>query len=267
MKRAAILFALTLILMYSCIRSSDDGIEEVRKEAAEDDQQEVGSCASEGITLTELDSFLLNPGEQLIGRFREKMHVTDELLLFIENRDQQIWMFDHSGELVGIIGGRGRGPEEFTQISGVFVDEKNRIIVTDGRQNLVKIFDLNGELINTFSLFDDEELYISSRDIHVHDDILYLQVAEAEYLAEIHKSRLIARYDLSGAFIDLIGRTDPSIEESNHYLFSTQDTDYYEYFGTMPSHWVLLEEEIDPFLPRQEIIDRTVVPATVRVFF
>lgn len=205
-------------------------------------------------------------------------------MLFVENINQQIWMFDHSGELIEVIGSSGRGPEEFMQISGVFIDGKNRLVVTDETQNLVKIFDINGDLISTFSLFDNEQLFIASRDIFVHDDTLYLQVIEAEFLAEKHKSHLIARYDLSGEFIDLIGRSDPSIEDSNHYLagnhfavdtdedilisslettyrlqmFNTQDPDFYEYFGRMPSHWNLLEEEIDPFLPRQEIIEKTV---------
>jgi|SRR5690625_2273514 len=270
-------FCLILICLVACSGSAEES-----DYGTGTGESEAGDSVE--ISLSHLDSMYLDPGDHLIGRFRERLHVHDEVLLFVENSNQQVWAFDHAGTLKYIIGGRGRGPEEFMNISGVFVDDKERVVITDETQNMVKVFDIDGQFLKSFSLFDHEELFISSRDIHVHDDILYLQIAEAEHLDDLQRSRLIARYDLSGEFIDFIGWYDPSIADSFHYLsghnfavdhendllisnlettyllqiHSTKDSTVYEYFGEIPPFWKAPEEEIDPFWSRQQIMDKTV---------
>jgi hypothetical protein len=266
----------TLLATIACSGSSEE-VEEF---------QESGVNQNTTISLSKIDSLVLNPHDHMIGRLRESMNVSPsgEILAFVDNPRQQIYLFDNKGSLLQVIGGKGSGPAEFLQISGYFIDEKNRLIVTDESQFLVKIFDLNGELLNTFPLFDNQNLYIASRDIYVYDNILYLQIYEADQAHDVKNSRLIGRYHITGEFMDLIGRYDPLVENSNHYLvghnftidesenilisgfetayrvqvFDIPERDPRDYFGRQPTYWNVLDERIEPGMPREVIMSRTV---------
>lgn len=211
------------------------------------------------------------------------MDSSGEILSFADDGNQRIYLFDRQGKLINYIGGIGSGPEEFRKISGYFVDQE-RVIVVDESQFLAKVFNINGTLIRSFPLFDNQNIYISSRDIHVDDDILYIQILEADKAQVEKNSKLIARYQLStGEFLDLVGKYDPFVGESNHYLsmhnfdvdnqnrklftslvlnsrvqvFDLETLKWSQNIEFVPEQWNERKKAVEPGMPRHEIMERT----------
>jgi len=236
------------------------------------------------ISLEQTDTIVLNAGDHLFGKFREGLRVdsSGEILSFADDGNQLIYLFSRQGDLMNVIGGTGSGPEEFLQISGYFV-ENDRLVVVDESQFIVKVFHIDGTLMNTFSLFENQNMYINSRDIFVDEDTLYIQILESDKFHDRTNSKLIARYDLSTAtLIDLIGQYEPFLDEANSYLtlhnftvdtnsnqlistlvsspriqvFDLQTSDKVSHFVSTSSFWKNREEKIDPGMPRREIIRR-----------
>jgi len=258
---------------YSC--NSDDPGNELTYSNANNDKT---------ISLQQVDTIVLNAGDRLFGKFREGLRVdsSGEVLSFADDGNQFIYLFSRHGDLINFIGGKGSGPEEFLQISGYFV-ENDRLVVVDESQLIAKVFDIDGTLLNTFSLFDNQNMYINSRDIFVDDDTLYIQILEADKFHDKTNSKLVARYDLSTAvLIDLIGQYEPFLDEANSYLtfhnftvdtnsnqlistlvsspriqvFDLQTSDKVSHFVSSSSYWKNRVEKIEPGMSRREIMRR-----------
>lgn len=262
-----------LSVLISCIRGNDDFDVSYSK-----------VNGNSAINLKQVETITLDAGNHLFGKFRESLRVdsSGEILSFADDENQRIYLFNYNGDLINIVGGKGSGPEEFLKISGYFVDN-NRVIVVDESQYLVKIFDIDGNLLNSFKLFDKQNLFINSRDIFVRWDTLYLQILEAGKFQEKAGSKLLAKYNLSnGELVGLIGQYEPGIKHSNHYLsfhnfdidttrgivlsalvsspniqiFDLKTSERLHHFTYDIPYWSERVEKIEPGMPRQEIMRR-----------
>jgi hypothetical protein len=268
------ILATCLFLILACSAQNGDG--ELTYIESENDAT---------LSLTKVDTITLDAGDHLFGKFREGLRVdqSGEILSFADDGNQRIYLFDKHGKLINYFGGSGSGPEEFRKISGYFVDQ-GRLIVVDESQFLAKVFNIDGTLIHSFPLFDNQSIYISSRDIHVEGDILYIQILEADKAQDEKNSKLVARYRLStGEFLDLVGKYDPFVNESNHYLsmhnfdvdnknrklvtslvlnprvqvFDLETIELAQNIEFIPQQWNERKKAVEPGMPRQEIMERT----------
>jgi len=241
------------------------------------------------LEIQKVDSIVLDSGEHLIGQFREEMQIGPEgkILSFTDLMNQQIYLFDSRGNLINIIGGMGSGPEEFRQIIAQTVDDE-RVIVVDESTLLLKVFSIEGELLNEARIFEDENLFIVWWDTFLEGDTIYLQIIETEKMNREYNSSVVAKIDLkSGELLDLAGRYDPVIETSNdqhHYQHFTLDENaelLYTSSNKFPSvqvfdlksgnrvdyfkaaqikQWKELKEKVKATMPRDEI--RRIVTGT-----
>ncbi len=90
----------------------------------------------------------------------DKMYITD-------SSDNAIRVFDGNGTFIHTIGGRGRGPGEFSEITDFYFDDENQLIVLDRRQSRVTIFDDEKNLLNTKML--PESIHASAQFIYPSD--------------------------------------------------------------------------------------------------
>lgn len=63
--------------------------------------------------------------------------------------DNAVRIFDDRGHFVKKLGGRGRGPGEFLEVTSIGITDTDEIIVLDRFQNRITFFDSNGELKQT----------------------------------------------------------------------------------------------------------------------
>lgn len=184
------------------------------------DEPEVITLAGSGeILLEKVDSFVLDPGEYMFGRFHEYMEMDDEgsILLFVDLINQKSYLFDRQGRLINIIGEMGSGPEEFLQIISFDVD-KDRVVIADESLYVVKVFSVEGNLLNNFSLFNNEDLVIPTFGTHVNDQWLYVPIIETRFMQERSKSAIVAKIDLkTGQVAELIGQYDPFVKISKYF--------------------------------------------------
>ena len=80
-------------------------------------------------------------------------------------RDGNIFIFDRNGKGVRNINRIGQGPEDYTNISGIVIDEDNgEIFVNDEFAKKIMVYDLNGQFKRTLPHVDDyqyrNEIYI-----------------------------------------------------------------------------------------------------------
>lgn len=128
-------------------------------------------------------------------------------------------VINSDGEILSQFGGKGRGPTEFLQVLSYTVDENERVIAFDESQKLIKIFTIDGALVNTFQVLSNENLSETGLFLEARDGVIYMGILENRYLAsgEQWKSNLIAKYDYQGNFLGFIGRYDKGIKDSNFY--------------------------------------------------
>jgi hypothetical protein len=182
------------------------------------------------LEIRKVDSITLDPGVHLIGQFREEVQISPngEIFSFTDLMNQQIYLFDREGNLINILGGVGSGPKEFRQIIAQTVDDE-RIIIVDESTLLLKVFSIEGELLNEAKIFEDENLFIVWWDTFLEGDTIYLQIIEVEKMNSEYNSSVVAKIDLkSGELLNLIGTYDPIIKSSNdhhHYQHFTIDRD------------------------------------------
>ncbi len=83
---------------------------------------------------------------------------------------RRILIFDINGNPVSVINRRGRGPEEYLQVTDFDADDKGSVWVLDGQQDMVKHYSSNGDLLSQAKtgdcqysniLFKDGYLFLS----------------------------------------------------------------------------------------------------------
>lgn len=173
------------------------------------------------IDLKKVDTIVLNPGEQMFGRLHEYMEIdsASSIMLFVDLINQKNYLFDQQGKLVNTIGEVGSGPKEFLQIISFDIDN-NRIVIADESLYVVKVFSIDGQLLNNFRLLESESesLVVSTFGAHVKDSYLYIPVIETKYMQERSKSAIVAKIDLkTGELSQLIGKYDPFTQQFKHH--------------------------------------------------
>jgi hypothetical protein len=77
----------------------------------------------------------------------KRIEVTDSIIL-IQDRLSQLFAFDKEGRFIARIGKNGQGPGEYVELSIFYVDDKNVVIVDNGKNLLIK-YDFNGKYLKS----------------------------------------------------------------------------------------------------------------------
>ena len=93
-----------------------------------------------------------NNGPAPILPFVADVAVNSEGHIFISTgQDSKFHIYEQDGEWLQSFGQSGAGPGEFGQISAIYIDSRNRLIVADRGNGRISIFDSQGSLIATSS--------------------------------------------------------------------------------------------------------------------
>jgi DNA-binding beta-propeller fold protein YncE len=77
----------------------------------------------------------------------------------------RVLKFDRNGKLLKTWGSKGTGPDQFDQPHALAMDSRGRLFVADRGNNLLKIFDQDGKLLETWPQFSRiSGLYITAGD-------------------------------------------------------------------------------------------------------
>jgi hypothetical protein len=124
---------------------------------------------------------------------------------------QTIRFFDRAGALVGEVGGRGAGPDEFNGLTWIGV-RGDSLLAYDGGNDRVTVRELSGRLVRGFRL-NPPSGRPQPAALVPDGSLLTLTVRGlAEMASEgvprgtVLDSALISRYDLSGELVDSVGR-------------------------------------------------------------
>src|SRR5690625_5076246 len=90
--------------------------------------------------------------EYLFGTIMHIKKLENGNILVTDRSDNSIRIFDDNGVFQLEMGGRGRGPGEFHEITSVEVTDDGDILVNDRFQAGVTVFSVEGELITTMLL-------------------------------------------------------------------------------------------------------------------
>ncbi len=144
----------------------------------------------------------------------------DMKILFRDTGLNQILIADSTGFVHQAIGKAGDGPKEFRHITSFGVDN-DTIVVRDGVLDMVKKFDFDGELVNSYQGILKDKLWGRSKLVYFEHGKLILGVQEAEKSSASNhwESRTIAIYDRLGNLDRLFGEYDSSLIKS-HELYN-----------------------------------------------
>ncbi len=99
-----------------------------------------------------IESNVENNGPAPILPFVADAAVNSEGHIFISTgQDSKFHIYEQDGEWLQSFGQSGAGPGEFRQISAIYIDNRNRLIVADRGNGRISIFDSQGSLIATSS--------------------------------------------------------------------------------------------------------------------
>ena len=87
--------------------------------------------------------------EYLFGTIMHIKKLENGNILVTDRSDNSLRIFDENGVFQFQMGGRGRGPGEFHEITSVEVTDDGEILVMDRFQARVTVFSVEGELITT----------------------------------------------------------------------------------------------------------------------
>ncbi|NBC02943.1 MAG: 6-bladed beta-propeller [Bacteroidetes bacterium] len=136
--------------------------------------------------------------EYLFGPIRHIRTDYKDNILIAETSERTIRVFNRKGKFIRRIGGRGRGPGEFYEISSIDIGPQNEIIVFDRHLSRITIFDDIGNVMETI-LFEtdypgygyfvyqlpDKSFLLSNRENRDPDDEGYLLYHYDQSLEEL----------------------------------------------------------------------------------
>lgn len=234
------------------------------------------------LSLTKVDSVILENSEPLFGKLTEQFRVntSGDIWVFAESNQDRIFAFDSLGQFKHVLGERGKGPKGIVRVGGFDIDDNNQVIIYDAAQQMLKIFDLTGELIHSTPFLSDSKLWVHPYGLHAFGDKFLVSVTENKFIREPHKSKLLALVGYDGTVDTVFGKHDIFTTEDNSYsaentLFNSSDTVYassvgspyiqvYDsrtfqqtnYFGEKSASFSIPEKEVHAGLPISEINKR-----------
>ena len=239
---------------------------------------------SQTVSLTKVDSVVLSNSEPLFGKFVEQFRINEEgdTWIFAERNQNRIFAFDTLGQFINVVGERGKGPKGIMHVSGFEINSENQIIIYDAAQRMLKIFYLNGELIQSNTIFSEGELWAHPYSVNnFKDRLLIIPVTESEFIREPHKSNLLAIVDYGGNVDSVFGKHDKFTTEDNSYsaentilidsnfiytssvgspyiqMYNNETFQQVDYFGENTKIFSIPEKEVHANLPISEINKRS----------
>lgn len=236
------------------------------------------------INIKEIDKIRIENADstviaQLLPRFAINSDATR--MAFYDLLYKHFVITDENGKILHIIGGQGRGPDEFIQALNFNFDEHNNLVVFDEAQKQMKIFGPEGSIEQTFNILGDSKFAIASSELFAKDSLIYMGVADIELFntKNAWKSKMLAIFDFNGNIQGIYGTYDPYVTEATYYgsnpifyvntdeskLYSTHRNSYRiqiysfmrdtltSYFGYRSTHFKESAEIIASNFPRAKI--------------
>ncbi len=175
------------------------------------------------VTVSKVRQYTINSRDSVsIGRLRPlfKSNNDGSLYAFLDEIHQRIILTDSLGNVNNEIGKKGKGPEEFVQISGFLLDQDNHLIVYDGRQLLIKFFDEYGNFYNSFIL-NQKDIDVTHDALVSYKNKLLFGALEKKYLSNLLKageSKNFIEYSYEGTFLSSFGKYDSLTNSMMDYL-------------------------------------------------
>lgn len=208
-----IYFIIATYLLVSCNYRSNN---ENSSEALSNDPTQIG--------LTKVSEIIISDDNLQIGRIEAPMLVSEddgeEIFIFYDSGLNQVIITDSDGNFRQTIGRYGSGPDEFNHITSIGIDGGS-LVVYDGALAKVKIFSLDGEIIDMYDGIIKDNIWLRSNRVFATDSNYYIGIQEAKYSTSNNhwESSTVAEYDKSGKLISLFGEYDPSLVKS-HILYN-----------------------------------------------
>ena len=284
-----VLFLILLVLLSTCADTEDHFFE--------------SKNLNQELQIKKIDVFKLQKEDSLsdkkIGRIRVgffKKHPSKNILVFYDEIFKQL-LITRDDKIISIIGSKGRGPKEFINVSSFDFNQKGHLVIYDSTQQLVKIFNLSGALLESFKIDPSKQFAITARYLFPIQEKYLFGVIQREYLANLDKaweSGLIGSYNKAGNLIDSFGKYDSYLKSVKHYnvlpvinvdldnslLFSSHGASYriqiYDlntrkriaYFGYKSYDFKEIDEEVDARMPNVERLRKTLKQSyTTGVYF
>ena len=129
---------------------------------------------AEEITAIELemtDESLINP-DNIQRIFISENHIITVETSLVSGATAKILVFNKDGKFLNRIGSRGQGPGEYTMITNVALDEKNKRLFIANFPNKIICYDLNGKFLKESTLKSSNTVLLDIKCIN--DEVLLL---------------------------------------------------------------------------------------------
>src|SRR5690625_1850140 len=77
---------------------------------------------------------------------------SDKNIIVADRGQSKLLVFNSSGQFLHEIGERGPGPDEFRDITGMSINDKDEIMVLDRSSQALKVFSVSGEYLKSYKL-------------------------------------------------------------------------------------------------------------------
>ncbi|MDZ7807114.1 MAG: 6-bladed beta-propeller [Gracilimonas sp.] len=235
------------------------------------------------VSLIKVDSVVLGNSEPLFGKFVEQFRINDggDIWMFAERNQNRVFAFDNQGQFIKVVGERGKGPKGLMHVSGFDFNDEDQITIYDAAQRMIKIFDLNGELITSNTVFSEGKYWAHPYTLTSFGDRLLLPITESEFIHEPQKSKLLAVLTYDGRIDTVFGMHDEFTLKDNSYsaentvlvdsnyiytssvgspyiqMYSRETLQRVDYFGEYTKSFSIPEKEVHANLPISEINKRS----------
>lgn len=184
----------------------------------------------ENFELIHLNSFSITPPDSVIfGRFsgRAVVNNSGDRIAFYDQVKQNMIVSDTLGNVIYIIGSKGRGPDEFENIFSYNFDEHDNLIVYDTNLQLFKIFDKNGEYLKSFSAEGERrEHYIVDSILYPSEGYIYMGAIDINLVPfrddtkPFWESYLLVKYDYEGNLLGHLAQYDNDLSKRRYYSYT-----------------------------------------------
>jgi hypothetical protein len=170
-----------------------------------------------------LDNSSIDETGPNIGKLRPEFvsNRDHSLFAFFDELNMQIVVTDSQGKVQHVVSKRGRGPGELMSVLGYNFDEENRIVVYDGSQRMIKVFEMDGDEHSDVDI-DHDKILVGNKYLYTKDEEIIVPVINSEYqtsgLKKAWQSDLIGKFGYNGILIESFGRYDPFLKNPKSYL-------------------------------------------------
>lgn len=167
---------------------------------------------------------------------------TDSLILWVNTIQNQVFVTDTEGNIQTYFGRKGAGPSEFRDVTATGFDENDQLIIYDWQLDLIKTFDMDGDLVNELFGLVENNLWIRSRRIFISDGYLHFGIQAAVERGEVWDTNVIARFDEEANLLNTFGGYGDDLKQRELYYIHpdfTMDTDKGTFFITHSSYHII----------------------------